>query len=155
MTVGAVLLYFITLTEWNNLIQVVPENLTGFYPNVEPFEDGISIQIAKATVMMLSVILIVESSLVLIIRRINMPLHQSLKEPGTNRFTLLIGLICLAHILLMYIPDVQAMLHPFGLAFYFIPLTIYDWLMCFAFSLPAILGMELYKYGLRKRGATL
>jgi magnesium-transporting ATPase (P-type) len=155
MTIGAVLLYFLTLTEWNNIIQVVPENLTGYFPNEAPFEDGISIQAAKASVMMLSVILIIESSLVLIIRRINIPLHESLKEPGTNRFSLLIGLICLAHILLMYIPDVQAMLHSLTLSFYFIPLTIYDWMMCFIFSLPAILGMELYKYILRKRDATL
>jgi len=42
-----------------------------------------------------------------------------------------------------------------GLHFYFIPLTAYDWLICFLLALPAIAGMEIYKLHLRRRGVTL
>jgi Ca2+-transporting ATPase len=149
MTLGAVAVYWLTLTEWAGIVTVTAENLTGFY------DPGLITPAYKATVMLLSVILIVESTLVLIIRRINMPLSQSLREPGTWIFVILLGLIYLAHYLLMYVPIAQAILSPYGLDFYFCPLTINDWIVCIIASIPAIAGMEWYKRRFRRKGIDL
>jgi len=147
MTIGAAAVYWLTLTGWGGIVPLTAENNLGFYgPIDEPF---------KATVMLLSVILIVESTLVLIIRRINMPLSQSIREPGTWIFVILLGLIYLAHYLLMYVPEVQGILSGFGLDFYFAPLTINDWIVCIAASIPAIGGMEWYKRRFRRMGIDL
>ncbi|MFX0107797.1 MAG: cation-translocating P-type ATPase, partial [Candidatus Hodarchaeota archaeon] len=153
MVFGAAVVYMLTLTGWWGIITVVPENLTGFFPTQAPFV--VPLEAAKATVMMLSVILLVESILVLSIRRINMPLNESLREPGTVRYVFFLGLIYLAHYLLMYVPLAQEILFPFGLWFYFMPLTLYDWFIVVLFSLPAIAGMELYKRRLRKKDIEL
>jgi hypothetical protein len=109
----------------------------------------------KATVMLLSVILLVESAMAFQIRRINMSPGKSLRESGIIIFICLIGLIYLAHYLLMYVPLAQEILATVGLLFYFIPLTTYDWLICIMGALPAILGMELYKKHLRNKSIEL
>jgi Ca2+-transporting ATPase len=155
MALGAGLVYLLTYTGWFGIVGIYPENLQGFYPQVLPFEAGRTVYEAKAAVMLLTVILLVESTLVLIIRRINMPLSSSLREPGTGRFVPFLGLIYLAHFLLMYNPLVPEILSSFGLNFYFIPLSLYDWIVCIALSLPAIVGMEIYKKRLRSDRITL
>jgi Ca2+-transporting ATPase len=152
MVFGAAMVYMLTLTGWWDVISVVPENLTGFYGSTG---FTIPLEAAKAAVMMLSVILLVESTIVLSIRRINMGIGRSLREPGTYRYAILLGLIYLAHYLLMYVPLAQEILAPFGLNFYFMPLTSFDWLIVLMFSLPAIVGVELYKRRLRKKGVNL
>jgi Ca2+-transporting ATPase len=153
MLLGAAILYYISLT---GIIPVFNENLTGFYGDTFIRNGDVQpITAAKAAVMVLSYILITESMLSLSIRRINLPLNESLKEPGTNIFTALIGLICFAHILLMYVPIVQDILGNLNLDFFFMPLTILDWVICILFSLPAILGMEIYKRRLKHKGITL
>jgi hypothetical protein len=38
--------------------------------------------------------------------------------------------------------------------FEYIPLIAFDWLLAFSLALPAIIGMELVKWGSRKRGIT-
>ncbi len=143
MTIGAAAVYALTLTGWMGIIEVYPENNLGFYGPID--------SVFKATVMLLSVILIVESTMVLIIRRINMPLSKSLREPGTWIFVVLLGLIYIAHFLLMYVPLAQEILALYGLEFYFAPLTLYDWFFVILASLPAIIGMELYKRRFRKK----
>ncbi|MHA1938916.1 MAG: HAD-IC family P-type ATPase, partial [Candidatus Thorarchaeota archaeon] len=152
MVFGAAMVYMLTLTGWWGIITVVPENLTGFYGSTG---FTIPIEAAKAAVMMLSVILLVESTIVLSIRRINMGIGKSLREPGTYRYAIFLGLIYLAHYLLMYVPLAQEILAPFGLNFFFMPLTSFDWLIVLLFSLPAIVGVELYKKRLRKKGVNL
>ncbi|MHA2143668.1 MAG: cation transporting ATPase C-terminal domain-containing protein, partial [Candidatus Thorarchaeota archaeon] len=154
MVFGAAMVYMLTLTGWWGIISVVPENLTGFYGSTG-FTPGLPLEAAKAAVMMLSVILLVESTIVLSIRRINMGIGKSLREPGTYRYAIFLGLIYLAHYLLMYVPLAQEILAPFGLNFYFMPLTALDWLIVLLFSLPAIVGVELYKRRLRKKGVNL
>jgi Ca2+-transporting ATPase len=148
MTIGAAAVYMMTLTGWNGIVEVYPENLTGFYGGVvdAPY---------KATVMLLSVILLVESTIVLSIRRINMPIQKSIREPGTWIFVFLLGLIYLAHYLLMYVPLAQEILAPYGLHFYFAPLTSYDWFIVLLGALPAMVGVELYKRRFRKRDIDL
>ncbi|MHA2433480.1 MAG: cation transporting ATPase C-terminal domain-containing protein, partial [Candidatus Thorarchaeota archaeon] len=142
---------------WFNIIPLFPENIGGFYsgyvhPTNGPFEIT---AVTKAAVMLLTVILLVESTVVFIIRRINMPVTKGIREPGLIRYIFLIGLIYLAHYLLMYVPLAQEILAPYGLHFFFIPLTMYDWFICILAALPAILGMELYKKRLRSKGVSL
>ena len=83
------------------------------------------------------------------------PLNKSLREPGTWIFVIFLGLIYLAHYLLMYVPIVNEILATYGLNFYLIPLTAYDWMICILLSLPAIIGVELYKWRFRKRDIDL
>ncbi len=142
MAFGAGMAYFLTFTGWLGIVGIYPENMVGFYSLVD--------RPMKATVMMLTVILLLESTIVLIIRRINMPLSQSLREPGTYRYVILLGLIYIAHLGLMYLYPAQEILDSYGLRFFFVPLTWYDWLVCIILALPAIVGMELYKRKLRR-----
>ena len=148
MTIGAAVVYMLTLTGWNGIVEVYPENLTGYYVAAvdAPY---------KATVMLLSVILLVESTIVLSIRRINMPIQKSIRESGTIIYVILLGLIYLAHYLLMYVPLVQEILARYGLHFYFAPLTSYDWFIVVLASLPSIIGVELYKWRFRSKDVDL
>jgi Ca2+-transporting ATPase len=147
MTLGAAAIYALSLTGWGGIITVTSENNLGFYGTIDaPY---------KATVMLLSVILLVESTIVLSIRRINMPIQKSIREPGTWIFVLLLGLIYLAHYLLMYVPLAQEILAPYGLHFYFAPLTGYDWFIVLLGALPSVVGVELFKWYFRKRDIDL
>jgi Ca2+-transporting ATPase len=150
MTIGAAIIYMMTLT---SVVGVVPENLTGYYSTIGEFL--VPLNQAKATTMLLSVILLVESTIVLSIRRINMPITRSIREPGTWIFVFLLGLIYLAHYLLMYVPLAQEILAPYGLHFYFMPLTSFDWSIVLLGSLPSIVGVELYKWYFRKKDVDL
>lgn len=151
MAIGAALVYFMTLTGYMGIVTVTPENMTGFWTTLaDP-----NWVLLKATTMLLSVILIVESTVVLLIRRINLPIHKSLREPGTWIFVIFLGLIYLAHYLLMYVPLVNEILDSVGLAFFIIPLTAFDWLICILLALPAIIGVELYKRHFRKKDVDL
>ena len=149
MIIGATAVFAATF--WG-FIDVTPDNLQGFYRAVD-FPYGPIL--AKATVMMLTVWLLVESILVLIIRRINMPITKSIREPGIGRYIIFLGLIYLAHFLLMYVPIAQEILVNWNLHFYFMPLTLSDWVICIICALPAILGMEIYKKYLRDHDVTL
>ncbi|MFX1578715.1 MAG: cation-translocating P-type ATPase [Promethearchaeota archaeon] len=150
MTIGAAIIYMMTLT---SIVGVVPENLTGYYSTIGEFL--VPLNQAKATTMLLSVILLVESTIVFSIRRINMPITRSIREPGTWIFVFLLGLIYLAHYLLMYVPLAQEILAPYGLHFYFMPLTSFDWSIVLLGSLPSIVGVELYKWYFRKKDVDL
>ncbi len=147
MTIGAASVFMLTLTGWGSIVDVYVENNLGFYGTIDaPY---------KANVMLLSVILLVESTIVLSIRRINMPLHKSIREPGTWVFVVLLGLIYIAHFLLMYVPLAQEILSVYSLHFYFAPLTSYDWLIVVLGALPAIIGLELYKWRFRNHDVDL
>jgi Ca2+-transporting ATPase len=153
MTIGAAAVYMLTLTGWGGIVEVYSENLTGFYPTIKPLT--MPLEAAKATVMLLSVILLVESTIVLSIRRINIPIQKSIRESGTIIYVFMLGLIYLAHYLLMYVPLVQEILSAYALDFYFVPLTSYDWFIVILASLPAIIGVELYKWRFRTRDIDL
>jgi Ca2+-transporting ATPase len=165
MVFGAALVYFLTFTGYLGIVQVTPENISGFWNIFRPSPtdtanffyniDGPIYTLLKSTTMLLSVILIVESVMVLLIRRINLPLHKSLREPGTWIFVIFLGLIYAAHLLLMYVPQVNEILSTFGLNFYIIPLSLYDWLICIVLALPAILGVELFKQHFRNNDIDL
>jgi Ca2+-transporting ATPase len=161
MVIGAAIVYFLTFTGYLGIVQVSPENMSGFWEVFRPaitdtantFYDvsGPIWVLLKSSTMLLSIILIVESVMVLLIRRINQPLHKSLREPGTWLFVIFLGLIYIAHFLLMYVPEVNMILSSAGLNFFIIPLTPYDWLICILLSLPAIVGVEAYKRRFRMK----
>jgi Ca2+-transporting ATPase len=154
MTIGAAAVYMLTLTGWEGIVEMNPGNLTGYYGDFSTVAPLTLIE-AKAIVMLLSVILLVESTIVLSIRRINMPIQRSIREPGTWIYVFLLGLIYLAHYLLMYVPLAQTILAPYGLDFYFMPLNRFDWLIVLLGSLPAIIGVELYKWRFRSKDIDL
>ena len=148
MAAGAATVYFLTLTGFMGIVDIYPGNLTGYY-------GGMVDARMKAAVMLLTVILLVESWVVLIIRRMNMPMSKALREPGYRLYVVLIGLIYVAHLLLMYVPLVQAILAVYGLEFFFVPLTLWDWTVCIVAVVPVVIGMEAYKKYLRSRDVTL
>ncbi len=150
MAMGAATVYFLTYTGYLGIVQITPTNTSGFWSEFYLADDPVWYSL-KATSMLLSVILIVESTIVLLIRRINLPLHKSLREPGTWIFVLLLGLIYTAHYLLMYVPLVNEILSIYGLNFYIIPLTAYDWIICILLAVPTIIGVELYKRYFRQK----
>ncbi|MGQ4911896.1 MAG: cation-translocating P-type ATPase [Candidatus Thorarchaeota archaeon] len=154
MALGAAIVYFLTFTEFMGIVTMQPENFGGFFLEWINPDTGLPFTIStatKATVMLLTVILLVESIMAFQIRRINMSPGKSLRDAGIFIFISLIGLIYLAHLLLMYFPLAQEMLAPYGLLFFFIPLTLWDWIVCILAALPAIAGMELYKWHLRRK----
>jgi Ca2+-transporting ATPase len=158
MTIGAAIVYGLTYSGWGNIIPLFAENQAGFYADwIDPItnEPFAITSAVKATVMLLTILLLIESSMVLVIRRINLPLIDGIREPGIWRYAVLLGLIYLAHLLLMYVPIAQAILAPLGLHFYFIPLTTYDWIICILAAAPAIIGMEIYKKYLRMNDVSL
>ncbi|MBE0526059.1 MAG: hypothetical protein IH631_03895, partial [Candidatus Thorarchaeota archaeon] len=126
MAIGAALVFFLTYTGFMGIVTVTSENMSGFWVTLE---DPNWI-LLKSITMLLSIILIVESTVVLLIRRINLPIHKSLREPGTWIFVIFLGLIYLAHYLLMYVPLVNEILSTYGLNFYLIPLSAFDWVLC-------------------------
>ena len=150
MALGAATVYFLTYTGFLGIIGITPTNTSGYWSQFYTLDNPYW-SVLKATTMLLSVILLVESTIVLLIRRINMPLHKSLREPGTWIFVLLLGLIYAAHFLLMYVPIVNEILSTYGLNFYIIPLTAYDWMICILLAIPTIIGVELYKRYFRQR----
>jgi len=108
----------------------------------------------KARIMSLTVLLFAESLMVLSIRRINQPLHRSLRRDGFWLVYAFIGLVFLMHWGVMYVPQVSEILAPLGINFEYVALTPIDWLVAFTLALPAILGMELVKWACRRRGIT-
>lgn len=158
MVIGAGIVYALAFNaQPGDFLYVVEENLTGYYNASSQLPVDWTIQIAKATTMLLTIILIYESTLVLIIRRVNLPFHKSVADPGIIRYVVLLGLIVLAFLLLMYVPLAQEILAGAisGFEFYFLPLTALDWAVCIVATLPALIGLEVFKAIYRKRGATL
>jgi Ca2+-transporting ATPase len=155
MTIGAALVYFETFTGFFGFVPVNSDNLAGYYSELSMLPNGWDFTLAKSATMLLTIILLFESLIVLSIRRINMPILKGLREPGIWIYAILLGLIYLAHMLLMYVPLVQEILSSFNLDFYFVPLSMNDWIFCIVAALPAIIGMELYKKHLRNKGVTL
>jgi Ca2+-transporting ATPase len=110
--------------------------------------------LAKARVMVVTVLLIAESLMILSIRRVNQSLLHSIRHESFWLVYALIGMVFVMHCGLMYIPEVASILGGLGLNFEYVPLTLLDWLLALAFALPAIVGMECVKWVSRKRGIT-
>ncbi len=109
----------------------------------------------KAQMMSITVLLFAESFMILSIRRINQPLTRSIRQESYWFIYAMIGFVFLMHWGLMYVPVMYPIGGLFGYIlglFDYIILNSFDWLIAFSLALPAIIGMELVKWGSRKRG---
>lgn len=117
--------------------------------HLEPFSPE---AVEKALMMTILVLLFAESLMILSIRRINQSMLRSIRYESSWLIYALIGLVFLMLIGLMYVPEVTLILANFGIDFQIVPLVPFDWLIAFLLASPAIFGMELVKWGCRKRG---
>ena len=109
----------------------------------------------KAQMMSITVLLFAETFMILSIRRINQPLTRSLRRESYWLIYIMIGFVFLMHWALMYVPGMVPIGGLFGDLlglFEYIALNSFDWLIAFSLALPVIVGMEIVKWGSRKRG---
>ncbi|MDO8056229.1 MAG: cation-transporting P-type ATPase, partial [Candidatus Hermodarchaeota archaeon] len=107
---------------------------------------------SKAQVMTISVLLITESLMILSIRRINQSAYRSIRYESFWFIYLMLAFVFLMHLGLMYIPQAVAILASFNISFDYYALTGLDWLIVLLLSLPALAGMEIYKWAHRRTG---
>ena len=106
----------------------------------------------KGLTMTIAVLLFAESLMILSIRRINQSMWRSIRYESYWLIYALIAIVFVMFAGLMYIPEVNLILASLGIEFQFVPFTVIDWIMAFLLAAPAIFGMELLKWGCRKRG---
>jgi Ca2+-transporting ATPase len=106
----------------------------------------------KAQIMAISVLIITESLMIISIRRINQSAARSIRRESFWLVYLLIAFVFLIHIGIMYSPITQDILLSIGINFNYVPFTAWDWLVVILLSIPAIAGMEFFKWVYRSRG---
>ncbi|MHA1917466.1 MAG: cation-translocating P-type ATPase [Candidatus Ranarchaeia archaeon] len=124
---------------------VFPENSLGIVSLT------VTLNQQKARTMGMAVILIVEAFAVLSIRRPNKSVVDSFRNEFFWLFPVMIGLVFTGFSLLIYQPLFQLFFSGFEIVFEWIFLTYLDWLVIILFSLPGVLGVELYKWRARKK----
>ncbi len=141
--------YFATL---NGVLPVFDGNKIGYTPNLSPINslNSVNWAQAKARTMLHSVIFVAECTLILSLRRIGKPIYKSLKEDRNWAIWPFILSVPLAHLFLMYIPQLQQILLKFGVNLEIIQLTGIDWAIVIAIGLVPIVLLELYKTWLLK-----
>jgi len=147
--------YFGTL---NGIIPISEGNKMGFIPHFGPYNpyDPIDWAQAKARTMLLTVIFVAECTLIISIRRMNKPLHKTLREDNYWVIWPFILTVPLAHLVLMYIPASQLILaHSVGINLEIIQLTWIDWIIAASLGLVPIALLESIKTLLRKHGLLL
>ncbi|MBY9000827.1 MAG: cation-transporting P-type ATPase [Candidatus Heimdallarchaeota archaeon] len=109
-------------------------------------------QHAKAQTMLISIIVISESLVVLLLRRLNKPVHKSLKEDWKWIVMLLVIAVPILHVIVMYSPWIQdIILIFFKDPYVFLPLGVIDWLVVFGAIAIPLTALELYKWYIRKK----
>ncbi|MHA1731306.1 MAG: cation-translocating P-type ATPase [Promethearchaeota archaeon] len=111
---------------------------------------GAEYNLQKARTMGLVTLAFCETFMMLAMRRPNKSLLKSLKE---DMFVNLPGLTFTSfgiYIFVMYIFGLQNALYNMGFDFELMWLTAGDWALAFSFALPSIVGMELYRWYLRR-----
>jgi len=143
--------YFGTL---NGTMPIFEENKMGFIPNFSPYNsyNPINWGQAKARTMLLTVIFVSECTLIISMRRMNKPLHKILREDNYWIIWPFILAVPLAHLILMYIPEIQLLLTSIGINLEIIQLTWIDWIIATTLGLVPIALLESMKTLLRKHG---
>ncbi|MFW9830252.1 MAG: cation-translocating P-type ATPase [Candidatus Thorarchaeota archaeon] len=121
-------------------------------PGNEFLEPYSPLAVQKGLVMTVAVLLFSESLIILSIRRINQSMFRSIRYESYWLIYLLIAVVFIMFAGLMYVPEVNLILASLGVDFQFIPLSAVDWLIAFMLAFPAVFGMELVKWGCRKKG---
>ncbi|MFX1317595.1 MAG: cation-translocating P-type ATPase [Promethearchaeota archaeon] len=132
--VGAAIAYFGTLY--------------AFLPGTIP---GDPLNIMKAQIMTICVLVITESLMMISIRRINRSALQSIRDESYWFIYLMLAFVFLMVLVVMYSPLINEVLAGIGINFYFVPLTTLDWLVVIALAVPAVVGMEVIKWAARHR----
>jgi Ca2+-transporting ATPase len=122
--------------------------LHAFLPGTIP---GDPLNIVKAQVMTICVLVITESLMIISIRRINQSAIRSIRDESYWFIYLMIAFVFLMVLALMYSPLLNEILVGIGINFYFVPLTVLDWLVVIALAIPAVVGMEIIKWAARRR----
>jgi magnesium-transporting ATPase (P-type) len=100
---------------------------------------------AKARTILLTVAIIAQSVLILSLRRLNKPLHKSLKEDWNWKIIPLVFSIPIFHAILMYIPQIQNGFAAIGVSFEILPLTAIDWLIVLSLGIAPVALLEITK----------
>lgn len=154
IALGAILSYGLT---YSGVLPVHPDNVAADVAFVSTVHgDGVAAYHQKARTMCLITLAFSETFMMLAMRRPNKPLWRSLQE---DRYRHLPGLTFTSFgifIFVMYIFPLQEALYNMGFNFELMWLTAGDWAVAFLFSLPSIVGMEVYRwYQREKRGVHL
>lgn len=135
------LMSIIPLNEWNLNPQL------SFIPKNSTYQNLIE---QKARTMFITTIYLIETSFIWSFRRPNKYLYQSLRKD----FSLDVLVICLftlgIHVLVInfsyYLNSILNYVYDFNINLNLMFLSLKDWIICIIFSLPAIFGIEIYKY---------
>lgn len=133
--------------------------LKGIYPLYPGNKTGVlttELGLQKARTIAVCTIILAEVLLIFPIRRLNMSIFKSnTGEEFSPLMFILIGLILTGTIGLIYTPSVQRIALKVtngAMRFNFIWLTWMDWIIILLAVLPSLVGVELYKWHVRKKG---
>jgi Ca2+-transporting ATPase len=140
---------FIPLNEWN---------INPHISYVDPFFPQSELIAQKARTMFITTLYIMETNFIWTFRRPNISFWRSIKDEGNTSLlvvclftlTLHILFICFSYSVNYYVNDVFGL----DLQINFMFLSLTDWLICIAFALPGIFGIEFYKKYVRNKKIT-
>jgi magnesium-transporting ATPase (P-type) len=99
----------------------------------------------EARTVLLTIAIVAQSALVLSLRRLNKPIHRSLRQDTNWKMWPLIFSIPIFHVLLMYIPPLDQALVAVGIQFELVQLGLMDWVLILIMGLIPIGLLELAK----------
>jgi len=150
MGLGLVLVLQLTLDE------IIPLNEWNLLPGIsyiDPLSPHPELVAQKARTMFITTLYIVETTFIWTFRRPNKSVMKSLKNEFSltlliiSLLTLLLHVlyICFSYVVNDFVNDV------FGFQINFMFLSGTDWILCIAFALPGLVGIEIFKYLARQR----
>jgi Ca2+-transporting ATPase len=110
------------------------------------------LQQAKARTMFITIIVISESLVVLMLRRLNKPVHKSIIEDWRWIVMLLVIVVPILHVIIMYSSWLQdIILIFFNDPYVFMPLGITDWLIVIGAIAIPLTAIEIFKCFVRRK----
>jgi len=150
----ALMFYIVYFGTLNGSIPFFEENKMGYIPSFAPddFLNSANWAQAKARTMLHTVAFIAECASIMSLRRMNKPIHRILKEDHYWIVWVLILLVPLAHLILMYIPNIQSIfVLTLNISLDIIHLTWVDWTIAIILGLVPILSLESCKMWTQER----
>ncbi len=152
--IGALVVLALSLAFAAGLIYLLA--FFGFIPTTINTLNEVSLladlQQAKARTMFISIIVISESLVVLMLRRLNKPVHRSIKEDWRWVVILLVIIVPILHIFIMYSGWLQdIVLIFFDDPYVFMPLGFTDWLIVIGAIAIPLTAIEIYKWIVRRK----
>jgi len=150
----ALMFYIVYFGTLDGFIPFFEENRMGYIPSFTPddFLNPANWAQAKARTMLHTVAFIAECTSIMSLRRMNKPIHRILKEDHYWIVWVLILLVPLAHLILMYIPEIQSIfVLTLSISLDIIHLTWIDWTIAILLGLVPILSLESCKMWTQER----